>query len=110
MTQGLRILVHDFCGHPFPVDLSQALAARGHTVRHVYCEGYKGGKGDFASAAGPNLSVVGLPVMGTFAQYAPVRRTRQETQYAAHFRRTAAQFQPDIVLACNVPLIVSTIS
>ena len=33
--RSLRVLVHDFAGHPFQIDLSRALARRGHTVRHV---------------------------------------------------------------------------
>ena len=31
-----RILVHDYAGHPFQVQLSRELAARGHSVLHVH--------------------------------------------------------------------------
>ena len=31
-----RILVHDYAGHPFQVQLSREPAARGHTVLHVH--------------------------------------------------------------------------
>lgn len=60
LPRPLRILVHDFAGHPFQIDLSRALARRGHVVRHVYCESYTSGKGDLA-AEEPNLSVVAVP-------------------------------------------------
>ncbi|RMF52223.1 MAG: glycosyltransferase WbuB, partial [Bacteroidetes bacterium] len=33
----MRILVHDYAGHPFQVQLSRALARRGHDVLHAYC-------------------------------------------------------------------------
>ena len=33
----MRILVHDYAGHPFQVQLSRALAQRGHDVLHAYC-------------------------------------------------------------------------
>src|SRR5690606_41233874 len=33
----MRILVHDFAGHPFQVQLSRSLAQRGHEVVHAYC-------------------------------------------------------------------------
>ncbi|HYO26095.1 MAG TPA: hypothetical protein VEQ85_14225, partial [Lacipirellulaceae bacterium] len=32
----MRVLVHDYCGHPFQVQLSRALAARGYDVLHLY--------------------------------------------------------------------------
>ena len=31
----MRILIHDFAGHPFQMQLSRQLAARGHFVTHV---------------------------------------------------------------------------
>ena len=33
----LRILIHDFGGYPFPVELSRDLAWRGHEVTHSWC-------------------------------------------------------------------------
>ena len=41
----MRILVHDYSGHPFQVELSRELARRGHEVTHSYCEAYVSGKG-----------------------------------------------------------------
>ncbi len=31
----MKILVHDYAGHPFQVQLSRALAQRGHQVRPI---------------------------------------------------------------------------
>jgi colanic acid biosynthesis glycosyl transferase WcaI len=106
----LRILVHDFAGHPFQVDLSRALARRGHTVHHVYCQGYTSGKGALDDGGLDNLSVVGLRTGRSFARYSPVRRVRQEVGYGARFSREAAAFKPDVILACNVPLIAKVVS
>lgn len=100
----LKVLLHDFAGHPFQVDLSRALASRGHEVLHVYCKTYTSGKGRFDDDV-PNLSVVGLAVGEEFARYSPVRRVRQEISYGRQFTKVASDFQPDIVLACNVPLV-----
>lgn len=105
----LRILVHDFAGHPFQIDLSRALARRGHTVRHVYCRSYTSGKGDF-EAGEPNLSIVAVPAGESFARYSPGRRVRQEMAYGARFTRVAADFRPDVILACNVPLVAKMVS
>ncbi|HEY8527410.1 MAG TPA: glycosyltransferase family 4 protein [Acidimicrobiales bacterium] len=105
----LRILVHDFAGHPFQIDLSRALARRGHQVRHVYCRSYTSGKGDLERPE-PNLSVVSVPAGDSFARYSPVRRVRQELAYGARFTRVAAEFRPDVILACNVPLVAKMVS
>ena len=63
-----RVLLHDFAGHAFPMDLTRALGRRGHTVLHTYCESYRGGKGRFD--VGPedgDVTVVSLSTGGTFA-------------------------------------------
>lgn len=101
----LRILVHDFAGHPFQIDLSRALARRGHDVLHAYCETYTSGKGRFE--VGPddaNLAVVGIPVGREFKRYSPVHRVAQEIAYGRRFVAAATQFRPDVVVASNVPL------
>ena len=62
---GLRVLIHDFAGHPFQIDLSRALARRGHTVQHVYCGSYTSGKGRLQAGNTDNLSVVPIAVSYT---------------------------------------------
>ncbi|MGH9211169.1 MAG: glycosyltransferase family 4 protein [Acidimicrobiales bacterium] len=102
----LRILVHDFAGHPFQVDLSRTLARRGHQVLHVYCESYTSGKGRLdVDADEPGLAVAAVPVGQQFARYAPTRRVVQELAYGRRFVAAARRFRPDVVLACNVPLL-----
>lgn len=100
-----RVLVHDFAGHPFQVDLSRALANRGHEILHVYCKSYTSGKGRFEGDDQPNLSIVGVPVGEEFARYSPVRRVRQEDLYGRRVNKVTADFRPDVTLACNVPLV-----
>ncbi len=108
--ESLRVLVHDFAGHPFQIDLSRALAQRGHTVCHVYCDSYTSGKGRFDVAGDPGLSVVAVPAGESFARYSPVRRLGQELVYGRRFTRVAAEFRPDVILACNVPLMAKAVT
>lgn len=56
----MRLLVHDFAGHPFQVELSRELARRGHQVTHSYCPAWVSGKGHLE--AGPGDTVVFEPV------------------------------------------------
>jgi len=32
----VKILIHDYAGHPFPVQLSRELSRRGHEVTHAF--------------------------------------------------------------------------
>jgi len=107
---GLRVLIHDFAGHPFQIDLSRALARRGHTVQHVYCGSYTSGKGRLQAGNTDNLSVVPIAAGDSFARYSPVRRISQEAAYGRRFTRVASTFRPDVVLACNVPLVAKSVA
>ena len=109
-VKSLRVLIHDFAGHPFQIDLSRALAARGHVVQHVYCGSYTSGKGRFDARGVANLSVVPIPAGESFARYSPMRRISQEAAYGRRFIRVAALFRPDVVLACNVPLVAKSVA
>lgn len=106
----LRVLVHDFAGHPFQLDLSRSLARRGHSVLHAYCDSYTSGKGDLSSVHGERLTTVGISVGDEFARYSPVRRARQEVLYGRRFVKVAEAFKPDVVLACNVPLLAQRVA
>ncbi len=106
----LRVLIHDFAGHPFQIDLSRALARRGHTVQHVYCGSYTSGKGRLDAGGAENLSVVPIPAGESFARYSPMRRISQEAAYGRRFTRVATSFHPDVVLACNVPLVAKSVA
>ena len=47
----MRILVHDYSGHPFQVQLSRELSRRGHDVTHSFSEVYVSGKGHLTAEA-----------------------------------------------------------
>lgn len=51
----MRILVHDYSGHPFQVELSRELDRRGHVVTHSYCPGWVSGKGHLVAEPGETL-------------------------------------------------------
>jgi colanic acid biosynthesis glycosyl transferase WcaI len=53
----MRLLVHDFAGHPFQVELSRELARRGHRVTHSYSPAWVSGKGRLESEPGDALVI-----------------------------------------------------
>ena len=48
----MRIVVHDYAGHAFPISLSRALAALGHDVVHAYASSLQTPRGDLARKSG----------------------------------------------------------
>jgi glycosyltransferase involved in cell wall biosynthesis len=106
----VRVLVHDYSGHPFQVQLSRALAARGLEVLHLHCPSYRTGKGALTRRAGDpaTFSVEPVPMAATWDRYSWGRRVRQELTYGADFTRRAAAFRPDVVLSSNDPLFAKT--
>ena len=102
----MRILVHDFVGHPFQVDLSRALAARGHEVTHAYCASLTATpQGDLTLRTGDSdgLSFRPLAVPG-FDRTNLVRRFTGERTYGRLLARAIGAAAPDVVLSANTPL------
>ena len=102
----MRLLVHDYSGHPFQVQLSRALAARGHEVRHIHASFFQTPKGPLTRQPDdpPNFQVEGLDIGAPFAKYSFVKRVRQEREYGRLMRREVARWAPDVVISSNMPL------
>ncbi len=106
MICGRRILVHDYSGHPFQVQLSRCLAERGNHVLHVHSESFQTPKGNLTKHSDDPVSfqVVGVSLGEVFQKDSFIRRRAQEVEIgrllAAHIQR----FQPDIVISSNAPL------
>lgn len=102
----LRILVSDYSGHPFQVQLSRALAARGHEVRHVHCASFQTPKGRLERAADdpPGLSLAAIRLPDPFRKASFVRRRRQEIDIGKAIGAEIAAFAPEVVISSNAPL------
>ncbi len=103
----MRVLVHDFAGHPFQVQLSRELAVRGHRVTHVYPIGLDGPKGRLESCGSDSdrLEIVGVPLHG-FQKYSPLRRLASQQQYARDVARIIGSERFDVALSGNTPIEV----
>lgn len=102
----LRLVVHDYSGFPFPVQLSRELARRGHSVLHLHCPSYRGGKGDLELRNGdpPTLAIEAVSLDRPFEKYSPGRRILQERVYGRRLARRIQRERPDVVLSGNTPL------
>ncbi len=102
----MRILIHDFAGHPFQVQLSRELARRGHMVVHAYPAGLPGPKGRLArSSEDPDrLNIVPVPLSASFSKYSPIKRFLSQRQYARDLKALITAENPDVVLSGNTPV------
>jgi colanic acid biosynthesis glycosyl transferase WcaI len=100
----MRILLHDFPGHPFQAELARALGAEGHEVLHVRCASFPSGNGNVADDPGSSTRFEAIELRRPFERYALVQRLRQELEYARRFRGVLRRFRPDVVISSNDPL------
>ena len=102
----MRILIHDFAGHPFQLQLSRALSKRGYTVFHVYSKSVQTPKGavriKYDDAI--NFDVIGISQNKPFPKYSIVKRWFAEKAYAKNLLIIVNNFKPDIVISGNTPL------
>lgn len=103
----LRIVVHDYAGHSFPISLSRELAESGHTVLHLYCGTVTSPRGAVdaqPNVAGP-LTIRPISHRRQFQKYQPLTRLRQEREYGRLAAREVEAFRPDVVISANTPLV-----
>ncbi|WP_432033792.1 glycosyltransferase family 4 protein [Streptomyces antibioticus] len=105
----MRILVHDYSGHPFQAQLSRELARRGHDVVHSTCTAYVSGKGNLAGDT-PGLRFATIGDGTALKKDAYVRRLRQETLLGLELARQVRREKPDVALLSNLPIPVLVVA
>jgi glycosyltransferase involved in cell wall biosynthesis len=102
----MRILVSDYSGHPFQVQLSRALAGCGHDMLHISSASLQTPKGKLGADAAdpPTFRVIGVTTKEPFAKYSFIKRRRQEIEVGHKIAEQIAAFAPDIVVSGNAPL------
>lgn len=103
----MRIILHDYAGHPFQVQLSRRLAARGHQVLHLYCGSTHTPRGELTRRPDdpPAFEIRGIGLSRTIPKTSFVRRLQLETQYGPKLTAECEAFRPDVVLSANTPSI-----
>jgi glycosyltransferase involved in cell wall biosynthesis len=102
----MRLLVSDYSGHPFQVQLSRHLAAKGHDVTHVYFSEFQTPRGDLEERADdPTLFRLRPVSIGRpFAKTRFLKRRMQELQVGAEIAKVIKDVNPEVVLSANAPL------
>jgi putative colanic acid biosynthesis glycosyltransferase WcaI len=106
-TVRAKIVVHDFAGHAFQIQLSRRLAERGYDVLHLHCASDVKGKGrlEVSSQDPPTLRIQGVHLGRPFNKYSALSRAVYEVQYARAVAQIADNELPDVLISGNTPLL-----
>ncbi len=106
----MRIIINDFGGYPFPVQLSKHLAALGYNVLHTYVSNIQTPHGNMEAAGNHiNLKIVPIVLINEFKKYSFIGRYKGELEYAKKVNLIIEDFKPDIFLSANTPLFAQDI-
>ncbi|MBX2818715.1 MAG: glycosyltransferase family 4 protein [Rhodothermaceae bacterium] len=103
----MRILVHDYGGYAFPLELSQELGRRGHDVIHAYCASLQTtppGVGKSANRTPDGIKLVPVSLGEPLNKYDFVKRWKQERRYGHLISREIERIRPELILSANTPL------
>jgi len=102
----MRILIHDYSGHPFQVQLSRALAKRNHQVLHLYCSSFQTPRGLVQKLGTDcdNFCCRAIELSRPFEKYKFIKRFFQEIEYGNLLVKEVEKFKPDILISANNPL------
>ncbi|MGG7646250.1 glycosyltransferase [Rhodovulum sp. YNF3179] len=102
----MRILVHDYAGHPFQAGLSRELARRGHRVTHAWFAGDPGPKGRLARQPDdpPGLAFRPVTIARPYSKARLLRRLLADRAYGRALADTIRAVAPELVLSGNTPV------
>ena len=108
MTSRKNILVHDYAGHPFQVQLSRHLAHRDvANVTHAYCASTHTPQADLVrsdrDAACFDIKPISLGAQ--IKKYSFVSRFMAERKYGKLLVETCKATRPNVVLSANTPTL-----
>eukprot|EP01037_Dinobryon_pediforme_P019297 gene19298-19693_t len=102
----MKIILHDYSGHPFQIQMSRELARRGHLVTHVYFSDFQTPRGPLkkTSADPKTFDVIGLSLGQPFQKSTFLKRRSQEIEYGRKLGQMIVEMRPDVVISSNAPL------
>ena len=99
-----KIIVHDYAGHPFQLDLSIELAKRGFTVYHIYTSSSGGPKAGFERDI-DNLTIINFSLNENVNKTNFFKRFFQEKEYGEKLIHEISKINPDVIISANTPLV-----
>ena len=101
----MKLFIHDYSGHAFPVQLSRQIAREGHTVMHAYSAAIESPRGGIERRPGdsPNFQILPIGIPGSLDKYNLFHRAKEERRYGATLANAILAACPDAVILCTTP-------
>jgi putative colanic acid biosynthesis glycosyltransferase WcaI len=103
----MQLLVHDYAGHPFQIQLSRELAGRGNSVLHAFAGGLLTPRGRLERLSSDEavMEITEIPVDPKYRRdkYRFLRRRRMEIEYGWRIEELIQNRRPDVVISANTP-------
>jgi glycosyltransferase involved in cell wall biosynthesis len=108
----MRVMIFDYSGHPFQVQLSRELARQGLDVLHIFSSSFQSPKGNLERADGDpaGFQVRALSNSKPFQKQSFLRRRFQEVEFGRKLAREIINWRPDVVVSSNAPLDVQRLA
>lgn len=100
----MSILLHDYGGYAFSLQLAEHLAELGHRVHYLHGGQMQAMQRSRRESKHPNLSIDSAQIETPFAKYNFAKRWAQERQYGLRLAALAAQIRPDVIVSSTSPL------
>jgi glycosyltransferase involved in cell wall biosynthesis len=102
----MKILINDYAGHPFQVQLSRELALRGNEVLHTYFASDITPRGNLnkVDTDADTFNIKGISLDSEFEKYSFIKRRDQEIQFGKMLIENIIVFKPDVLICSNTPL------
>jgi len=98
-----KILIHDYCGHPFQFELTKKLAEK-NMLYHLYFKNDYGPKASFSH----NLKNLEVHSLGDEIRYNKknfIDRFFKDLKYGREAKKLIEKIKPDIVISSNCPTL-----
>ncbi|MDM8549000.1 glycosyltransferase family 4 protein [Desulfobacterales bacterium HSG2] len=102
----MKILIHDHAGHPFEIQLSRALAKRGHQVLHTFCSSVQTPRGILTKKGDDpdTFDILPIGLSEEFNKYGLFSRWKQEKELGQAIVKAVLHYSPDVIISANNPL------
>lgn len=102
----MKILLHDYSGHSFPLELAEEFAHRGIEVVHLFCASIPTTPQAVTAQSKVDgmFSSKALALRKPISKGAFIERFLLERRYGRQLADAIAQERPDVVILCNTPV------
>ena len=100
----LKIIIHDYAGHPFQFELSKQLSNK-FIVYHFYYQNDYGPKADFKNDNNDRLNIKGIGKTISYNKNKFIDRFFKDIEYGKELSRHISEIKPDVVISGNCPTL-----